>query len=177
MDVKKENINVSYQKTEIGELIFASYKDEICILDFRYRKLREKLNQRIKDYLKCEFIECETKVIKLAKKQIKEYLENKRKEFEIPLLFIGSDFEKKVWKGLEKVKYGKTISYLELAKNINKVEAVRAVANANGKNSIGIILPCHRIISSNGELGGYGGGVSIKKKLLNLEKNKSLLEL
>ena len=79
---------------------------------------------------------------------------------------VGSNFQKQVWHELLTVKYGETASYLDLAKKIGNVKAVRAVASANGANSIGLIIPCHRIIESNGKLGGYGGGIPVKKKTL-----------
>ncbi len=84
---------------------------------------------------------------------------------------VGTDFQKSVWNALIKVPYGTTSTYLQLAKDINNEKAVRAVANANGANSIGLIIPCHRIIGSDGELVGYGGGLSIKKRLLSIEEN------
>ncbi|MEA1911070.1 MAG: methylated-DNA--[protein]-cysteine S-methyltransferase, partial [Spirochaetota bacterium] len=82
------------------------------------------------------------------------------------------DFQKNVWNALLKVPYGTTSTYLQLAKDINNEKAVRAVAGANGANAIGIIIPCHRIIGSNGELVGYGGGLTVKKRLLKIEKNQ-----
>ena len=85
---------------------------------------------------------------------------------------VGTDFQKSVWNALLKVPYGTTSSYLQLAKVINNAKAVRAVASANGANSMAIIIPCHRIIGSNGELVGYAGGLPIKKRLLTLEKKQ-----
>ncbi|PID47175.1 MAG: cysteine methyltransferase [Proteobacteria bacterium] len=164
-----KRINISYHKSEIGEFIIGTYDEQLCIMDFRYRKTRAKLNEKIKKSLEAEFIECEDELIQKAKKQLDEYLLGKRKEFSLPLLLVGSEFQKQVWNALLDVHYGQTASYKELAKNIEKPEAVRAVANANGANSLAIIVPCHRIIASDGELGGYSGGVSVKKKLLKLE--------
>ncbi|HIP27800.1 MAG TPA: methylated-DNA--[protein]-cysteine S-methyltransferase, partial [Sulfurovum sp.] len=88
-----------------------------------------------------------------------------------PLLMVGTDFQRSVWDGLIKIPYGTTASYLELSKNIDNEKAVRAVASANGANAISILIPCHRIIGSNGDLVGYAGGLSAKKKLLELESN------
>jgi len=99
-----------------------------------------------------------------------EYFASKRTQFEIPLLLLGTDFQKLVWNALIEVPYGETASYLELAKSISKPKAVRAVATANGANAISILVPCHRIIGSNGDLVGYAGGLSTKKKLLELER-------
>ncbi len=164
-------INVVYNKTKIGELILGSYNEKLCLLDFRYRKMRATVDNRIKKALKAEFIEQEDKIITETKKQVDEYLKGKRKEFSIPILTIGTDFQKQVWRALLEVQYGKTASYGDLAKKINNPKAVRAVASANRANAIALIVPCHRIIETGGRLGGYSGGVSIKKKLLELERD------
>ncbi len=164
-----ENINITYYKTKIGELILGSYDRQLCILDFRYRKMRTTVDKRIKKYLQCDFLEKEDETITETKKQIDEYLQGTIKEFEIPFLLLGSDFQKQVWHELLKVPYGETASYLDIAKRINNTKAIRAVASANGANAIALIVPCHRIISSNGDLGGYGGGLAVKKRLLKLE--------
>ncbi len=162
-------INISYHKTKIGEFIFGSYENKLCILDYRYRKMRSRLDNRIQKGLNATFVEKEDEIIRKTKNQLDEYLQGKRKGFDIPLLLIGSDFQKQVWNTLLEIPYGKTASYLELAKKIDNPKAVRAVANANGANAIAIIIPCHRIIESNGGLGGYGGGLAVKKRLLKLE--------
>jgi len=91
--------------------------------------------------------------------------------FTIPLLLIGTEFQKKVWNELLQIPYGTTLSYLKLSQKIGDSKAVRAVANANGSNAISIIIPCHRIIGSNGKMIGYAGGIPIKEKLLALEMN------
>ncbi len=163
------HINTFHHKTKIGELLIASYEGKICILDFAYRKMRQTVDSRIKKLLDAEFIEDEDEIICEAKKQVDEYLAGERKKFTLPLLLVGSDFQKQVWNALLEVKYGETASYGDLAKMIDNPKAVRAVASANGANAIALIVPCHRIIESNGELGGYGGGLPIKKRLLNME--------
>jgi len=108
-------------------------------------------------------------ILRETREQITEYLNGARKVFTIPFIMAGSDFQKQVWQELRRVGYGETASYAELAKRINNEKAVRAVASANGANALGLIIPCHRIIESNGGLGGYGGGVAVKKRLLRLE--------
>ena len=113
----------------------------------------------------------EKEIMDSVESELKEYFLGKRKEFSIPLILIGTDFQKKVWQELLQIPYGKTISYLHEANNINKPKAFRAVANANGKNKISIIIPCHRVIANNGTLGGYGGGLDKKQFLLNLESS------
>lgn len=108
--------------------------------------------------------------IEQAHNQLQEYFCSKRYDFSIPLDLVGTEFQKKVWLSLLRIPYGHTISYAAQAESIQKPTAVRAVANANGKNKISIILPCHRVVGSNGTLTGYGGGLWRKKFLLDLEK-------
>lgn len=101
--------------------------------------------------------------------QLNDYFEGKRKQFSLKLHPEGTDFQKQVWKLLEQIPYGKTISYLELSKQLGDVKAIRAVANANGKNPLWILIPCHRVIGSDGSLTGYAGGLHRKKWLLEHE--------
>jgi len=162
-------IEIQFYKTSIGELILGSFDGRLCLLDFRYRKMRGVVDSRIKKGLSAKFIETSSTVLDKAKSQIDEYLTGTRKVFDLPLLTVGTDFQKSVWAELLKVKYGQTTSYLQLAEQVGNVHAVRAVASANGANAIALIIPCHRIIGSNGKLVGYGGGLSVKKRLLNLE--------
>lgn len=101
--------------------------------------------------------------------QLKEYFDGKRQHFDLTLNPVGTDFQKRVWKALAEIPYGKTVSYLELAKTLGDVKAIRAVAAANGKNPLWIIVPCHRVIGSDGSLTGYAGGLHRKKWLLEHE--------
>lgn len=168
-------INFQYYKTKIGELILGSFDKKLCLLDFRYRKMRTTVDNRIRNGLNAEFIEQDDKILEKTREQIDEYLNGGRNKFDIPLLMVGTDFQKNVWNALMKVPYGATSTYLQLAKDINNEKAVRAVASANGANSIGLIIPCHRIIGSDGELVGYGGGLAVKKRLLKLERNNNAM--
>ena len=169
-------VHFQYYKTKIGELILGSFADKLCMLDFRYRRMRKTVDKRIKNGLKAEFIEQDNEILQETVKQIDEYLSGKRKEFEIPILTVGTNFQKQVWRELINVRYGKTASYLNLAKKINNEKAVRAVASANGANSIGLIIPCHRILESHGDLSGYGGGLPVKKRLLKIESENTLFD-
>ncbi len=113
----------------------------------------------------------ENKIIRQTIKQLDEYFRGKRKKFELPLNPKGTEFQKKVWLQLMKIPYGKTATYKDIATLIGNPNASRAVGNANNKNPIAIIIPCHRVIGSNNKLTGYAGGLDKKEKLLNLEKN------
>ncbi|MCH1520925.1 MAG: methylated-DNA--[protein]-cysteine S-methyltransferase [SAR324 cluster bacterium] len=163
-------INIQYCKTKIGELILGSFEGKLCLLDFRYRKMRKTIDERIKKGLNAKFVENNTEIIEKTLAELDEYFHDNRKEFDVPLKMVGTDFQKRVWEALLRVPFGTTSTYLQLAKNIKNEKAVRAVAAANGANSMSIIIPCHRIIGSNGKLVGYAGGLPIKKQLLKLEQ-------
>ncbi len=167
---KMTQIGIQYHKTGIGELILGSYCGRLCLLDFRYRKMRAAIDSRIQSGLKADFIQKDDEILEQTRKQLDEYLNRTRTSFDVPLLMVGSDFQKAVWNALMEVPYGHTDSYLDLAKAIGNEKTVRAVAGANGANAIAIIIPCHRILGSNGELVGYAGGLAVKKHLLDLEQ-------
>ncbi len=168
-------IHIAYHQSTIGELIIGSSQGQLCLLDFRYRRMRATVDKRIKTLLKAEFVEQEDVIISQSKQQIDEYLRGDRQTFDIPLLLVGTEFQQQVWHALQGIAYGETCSYLDVAKAINNPKAVRAVASANGANAIAIIIPCHRVIESGGGLGGYGGGIAVKQRLLNLESQYRLL--
>lgn len=111
-----------------------------------------------------------------TERQLHEYFVGERKKFSISLDISGTVFQESVWFALNKIGYGQTISYAQQAKLVRKPKAFRAVGSANGKNPVAIILPCHRVIASSGTLGGYGGGLRVKRKLLELEKKFSEAE-
>ena len=108
-------------------------------------------------------------VLKLAVKQLKAYFSGTRREFDIPLRPVGTVFQEEVWLALRSISYGETVSYSDIAKQIGRPKAVRAVGAAIGKNPLSIMIPCHRVIGANGKLIGFAGGLSTKEFLLNLE--------
>lgn len=112
----------------------------------------------------------EKKLIKEAYAQIKSYLVGQRKEFDLPIRFSGTEFQEVVWHELLKIPFGETISYTELARRIDKPQAVRAVGSANGRNRLALLIPCHRVIGSSGNLCGYNGGIKIKESLVRMER-------
>jgi len=170
------HININYYKTMVGEVILGSFDNKLCILDWRYRRMRTTIDKRITTGLKAEYKEQSDGVIDQTIEQIDEYLLGARTEFDIPLLMVGTEFQQSVWSALLEVPYGKTSTYLQLAKKLNNEKAVRAVASANGANAISIIIPCHRIIGTNGDLVGYAGGLPTKKRLLVLEKSDCVFD-
>lgn len=113
----------------------------------------------------------ETKLLEDAANQLIEYLAGKRKNFELPLSPNGTDFQKLVWEALRTIPYGETRTYKQIAEQIGNPKACRAVGMANNKNPISIIVPCHRVVGTDGKLVGYAGGIELKKKLLEIEKS------
>lgn len=158
-------------KTPCGELLLGSYDNKLCLCDWKYRKMRSSIDKRIQSGVSAYYTDGNSEVLEQTKQQLTEYFSQQRKDFDLPLQLIGSEFQQSVWQGLLNILYGDTRSYSELAKRINKTAAVRAVGAANGSNAISIIVPCHRIVGSNGELTGYAGGLNTKKKLLALESD------
>lgn len=152
--------NMIYYKSPIGNLIIMEEENAIIKLCFKEQEITN-----IKDIQ-----EFETPLLKKAKKQLEEYFEGKRKKFDLALRLNGTSFQNKVWKALLNIPYAKTCSYKDIAKNIGNENTSRAVGNANNKNPLPIFIPCHRVIGSNGKLIGYAGGLDIKIKLLELER-------
>ncbi|MEE0451757.1 methylated-DNA--[protein]-cysteine S-methyltransferase [Peptacetobacter sp.] len=150
-------INYFCYDTEIGRIKISEKDEKIIGLGFS-------------DYKKENEIEKETDAIRKTYLQLKEYLSGKRKNFDIEIEMIGTEFQKKVWKELLNIPYGETRSYKDIAIAIGNEKACRAVGNANNKNPIAIIVPCHRVVGSNGSMTGYAGGLNIKEKLLKIEK-------
>ena len=111
----------------------------------------------------------EADILDMAGKQLEEYFTGRRKEFDLPLHAYGTEFQKKVWKSLSSISFGEVVSYIGVAERVGQPEAVRAVANAIGANPLSILIPCHRVIGSDGKTGGYAGGKDAKMKLLRHE--------
>jgi methylated-DNA-[protein]-cysteine S-methyltransferase len=164
-------VNIQRHQTEIGELVLGSLGGKLCLLGFGDREMRRAVDDQIRKKLDAKFIEQSDKVLEQTMKQVDEYLSGKRKEFDVPLLILGTDFQRRVWQALTKVPYGATSTYGQIAEDIGSPKAVRAVGNASSLNPISIIVPCHRIIGGDGGLVGYGGGLSVKRRLLELERS------
>ena len=163
-------INIQYYKHPYAEFILGSYGDHLCLCDFRYRTLRNIVDKRIQRGLNANFIEKNDVVLEQAINQLEEFFLGYRRTFNMSLLYIGTEFQKSVWRSLIDIEYGDTTTYRDLAIAIGNKNAVRAVAGANGANALAVIVPCHRVIGSNNELIGYGGGLSLKRKILEFEQ-------
>ena len=170
-------ITTSTFKTPFGALLLGSYQNKLCLADWRYRRMRSAIDKRIQKQLGVDYQEGTSDVIEKTKAQLEEYFDGKRTLFDVPLLLIGTDFQKSVWEILLKTPFGKTITYSQIAKSLNKETAIRAVGAANGANCLSIIVPCHRVVGSDGSLVGYAGGKRAKKKLLELENTHTQIEL
>lgn len=169
-DMKRKNtIKTCRYDSPCGVLTLGSLEDKLCMCDWQIERHRGHVDRRLKRMLFAEFEDGTSEVIEKAIRELDEFFAGERHEFDIPLLFVGTDFQKKVWRELLEIPYGSTVSYGGLARQIGMPTAVRAVANANGANSISIFAPCHRVIGSDNSLTGYGGGLEAKRKLLELE--------
>lgn len=157
-------------ETPLGTMIACANENGICMLEFSDRKALPTELKEISKHFDANIVQGENPHFKTLEKELEEYFEGKRKDFTVPLSPVGTDFQKKVWEILRTIPYGTTRTYQQQADILGNPKAVRAVANANGLNKISIIIPCHRVIGTNGTLTGYGGGIWRKQKLLELEK-------
>lgn len=163
------HINIQYFNSSCGLFVLASFGDKLCLCDWSNNPCAERNKRRIERYLNASFKIETTSILEETKRQLDEYFAGNRKAFTIPLHLVGTDFQQQVWNELLNIPYGATISYKEIAQNIGKPKAVRAVAGAIGANGISILIPCHRVIGSDKSLTGYAGGLKAKKMLLQIE--------
>jgi methylated-DNA-[protein]-cysteine S-methyltransferase len=146
----------SVLKTPVGNLLITTNEKELLAVEFAAGKKVDKIRK--------------PEILRKTEKQLIEYFSGKRKKFDLKKKYSGTEFQIKVWKSLERIPYGKTVSYEHIAKKTGKPKASRAVGNANNKNKISIIIPCHRVIAKDGKLAGYGGGIDKKEYLLEFER-------
>jgi AraC family transcriptional regulator, regulatory protein of adaptative response / methylated-DNA-[protein]-cysteine methyltransferase len=170
MSISQQIIDITRLETPLGTMIACAVEEGICLLEFTDRKMLETQLKSLARILNSTIIQGRNKHFDLLEKELNEYFEGNRKSFSVPLYAPGTEFQKMVWSELQRIPYGSLRSYKEQALAINKPDAVRAVATANGKNRIAILIPCHRVVGSDGELTGYAGGIWRKKKLIELEK-------
>jgi methylated-DNA-[protein]-cysteine S-methyltransferase len=162
-EIKKCAMNCTTMESPVGPLLLAG--DEHALHMVYFLKGRRPMSPP-RDWIE------DKKPFKEVARQLAAYFAGKLEKFELPLALDGTEFQLLVWRNLQKIPYGETVSYGQLAKRIGSPDAARAVGLANGSNPIPVIIPCHRVIGSNGELTGFGGGLPIKKKLLALESRQ-----
>ncbi|MFV0188774.1 methylated-DNA--[protein]-cysteine S-methyltransferase [Empedobacter falsenii] len=157
-------------QTPLGEMLAIKSEKGLCMLEFFDGKSTEKQLKEIENL--GEIFEKDDDILNRLENELNDYFKGNLKEFTIPLDLIGTDFQKKVWNELIKIPFGETRSYKEQSIAVGDLLAIRAVANANAKNKIAIVVPCHRVIGSDGTLTGYAGGKKRKKFLLELESQQ-----
>ncbi|WP_028551227.1 bifunctional transcriptional activator/DNA repair enzyme AdaA [Paenibacillus sp. UNC451MF] len=173
----KHNIlKASWLDTRLGPMIAIADEESLYLLEFVDRRGLEREVERLRQRTKSAIIPGYTEPIRSIEKELEGYFEGELMEFKTPLWMAGSPFQKEVWEQLQKIPPGQTSSYADVAAAIGKPSAYRAVAQANGANQLAIVIPCHRVINSNGDLGGYGGGLTRKRWLLNHEKESLSME-
>ena len=155
--------------TELGPMIAIADDHELYLLEFIDRRGLEREVEKLRKMTKSAIVPGDCAPLESIEHELESYFAGELNEFTTPIASFGSDFQRQVWAELRKIPSGETRSYAELAKAIGRPTASRAVARANGTNQIAIVIPCHRIINSNGELGGYGGGLARKQWLINHE--------
>ncbi len=163
-------------QTPLGEMVAGATDAGLCLLEFADRKMLPTEYKQLSKYLDGEFVEQEHPLFIPLRRQLAEYFEGKRREFDILLNAPGTPFQKRAWDELLKIPYGSTRSYKQQAIALGNADSVRAAARANGMNRISIIIPCHRIIGDDGSLTGYGGGLWRKRALLDLEAGQGKMK-
>lgn len=164
-------LNTIQFNTPLGTMVVIANDTALYILEFTDRKGLQREIELLVQKTNTILAEGSNPIIMLAQKELALYFEGKLQQFTVPVRTIGSPFAQHVWGQLTKIPFGRTYSYADLAKATGNPQAYRAVAKANSVNHCAIIIPCHRVINSNGELGGYAGGLMRKRWLLNHEKN------
>lgn len=168
-------ITLSWIETAVGPLVVGTTDEAVCLLEFSDRRMLESQLRTLRRRFRAVLVPGSNRLVTALKTQLDEYLAGGRREFELPLSCPGTPFQQKVWSALLKIPYGETCSYKEIARRVGHPGAVRAVGTANGMNRISILIPCHRVVNANGELGGYGGGLWRKRMLLDIESGQRSL--
>lgn len=168
---EKQVIDFTRIETDLGTMVACATDKGVCLLEFSDRKGLETELKQLAKYHNANIVQGQNKYFKQLKEELDAYFEGRLKEFKVPLDISGTDFQKQIWQALVEIPYGTTSSYLRQAEVLGKPSSVRAVANANGMNKIAIIIPCHRVVGSDGSLTGYAGGLWRKRKLIDLEKD------
>lgn len=169
-----KELKSTWIETPLGAMIAIADDDYLYLLEFTDRRGLENEIKKLREKHHYCIVPGNSEVFVKLRYELNNYFKGFNFEFTVPIKMIGSDFQKNVWLKLQEIPPGETISYKKLACSVSNANAARAVARANGANQISILIPCHRVINLNGELGGYGGGIHRKEWLLRLEKNNMI---
>lgn len=172
-----QKINIKIMNTPLGEMIAGVTASGVHLLEFFNPDRIEKQKHRLLKKSNVIFSDEPHRIHEQLQAELEQYFAGKRTEFAVHTIPTGTEFQIKVWRNLQKIRYGQTVSYQELSNSMGAPNAIRAVAGANGENPIAILIPCHRVIGKDGNLTGYGGGLDRKRKLLNLERQTSSSEI
>lgn len=170
----KDEIHIQYYDSPCGEIVLASIDGKLCLCDWNEKPCAERNKRRLVRMLNADFREEATEVLGRTKAELDEYFAGRRTSFDIPLLMVGTDFQKRVWNTLLEIPYGEVRTYKTIALEVGNLKGVRAVAQAIGANGISILIPCHRIIGSDNTLTGFAGGLEAKRILLARERGGAL---
>jgi len=170
-----EAILVARIESPLGPLVAGSTPEGICLLEFSTRKRLPAHLAELRRRFRAASVAGRNKHIDRLERQLAEYFAGRRRRFDLPLVTPGTSFQRRVWKELARIPYGETRTYGDLARRLGVPSAPRAVGHANGSNPISIVLPCHRLVGSGGDLTGYGGGLWRKRRLLELESGTATL--
>jgi AraC family transcriptional regulator of adaptative response/methylated-DNA-[protein]-cysteine methyltransferase len=174
MEKQVQVLKASWLETPLGPMVAIASDEALYVLEFVISRRLERAVQRLRKRTDCIIIPGTNPAIVSIEQELKAWFEGTLRVFKTPLYLLGSPFQNTVWGALCRIPYGETRTYMAQALMIQKPSASRAVANAHGANLLAIIIPCHRIINSNGNLGGYGGGIERKRWLINHEKQQLL---
>lgn len=172
-DKNHKILKAAWVDTPLGAMIAMADDDALYLLEFSDRRGLELEVERMRKKLKCAIVPGDNAILQQTEKELSEYFDGSRQDFTLPLSFYGTDFQKTVWSTLRELPYGQTCSYADLANMVGNKNAVRAVARANGSNQCALIIPCHRVIGSDGSLTGYAGGLARKQWLIDHENQNA----
>lgn len=184
----KNSVIMQEVETPVGNVLLGAIGGLLCLCDWKNSKRRLQNANRIKRLLKVDLVDFPSlqeepellaeasslqeslSVLNKTEKELAEYFAGSRQSFDIPLLLVGTDFQKSVWQALKEIPYGEVVTYMDVSHFIGNPQAIRAVSQAIGSNPLSLLIPCHRVVGSNGSLTGYAGGIDAKRWLLELEK-------
>jgi len=168
---QEQVIHLTRLETPLGTMYACGVKSGICLLEYADKEMLMEEFEQLRKSLNAQIIPGKSRHFNLLLRQLREYFKGKRREFSVPLVITGTEFQRTVWEELLKIPFGSTLSYTEQAAALKKPLAIRTIAHANSLNKLAILIPCHRVIGIDGDLRGYSGGHGRKKWLLDFEQN------